>query len=261
MKCVVLLLGLTLSVVSLASTKEIEAYLRHSKVFEEQLDSEISKGQLPRMSQKDVRLSLEIMKQSQDQFLIGKYSVKEFGDVVQVCGKANKFGMSYLLHDLKSITKNGKSPEAIQQKLIQLMKDNSIEYQNELKIFYPFLLECSAIEASLLEPFWASLPENQKTQIRIGGLNQIRMGVLHMYEGVLSSLGDSSWETAFNDLLMASASKKAPDFAAILTLEKRNTLLGLLEKYKATAPKKYSNDFEKIFKSFSTKECNSICRL
>jgi len=244
-----------------AASIEIESYLANSGAFEALIKKENVTGKLPRIKNKTTADLLEKLSKDQSALTAKKYTLNSFGDLVGVCGKANQLGMTYMLHGMASVIKKSDSPKVTQLKVSTLMAENSIKYQDELTVFYPFLVECLAIQSTLVEPFWASLPPKQRTQVRVGGVNKMRSGTLQLYSGVLMSLGDKALNASFKDPLLESAIKAAPAMASILPIASRQAILTLLSGYGKTASKTYREKFKIISDAFSKKECNIICQL
>ncbi len=261
MKYIVLIITLMCSQFVHAAHPEFANYLALSKEFEALLGKGKSIGQLPRLKDKRVSVIIEKLSKSQKQITAGKYTVDDLFGLLDVCEKASKFGMTYLTDQMGSGFRQSGLFQKNQVNVAELMVENSVKYQDELKVFYPFLIDCSAIQLSLIEPFWKSLPPDQRTQIRLNGVKKMQTGILQVYIGVLTSLGDSSFEASFKDSLLKSALSEASVMAAALPLNKRDEVLKTINRLKKTAPRKYLKAFDSIYAEFSSKKCNEICQL
>ncbi|MCE2595757.1 hypothetical protein K6Y31_13175 [Motilimonas cestriensis] len=261
MKYLVLMIMVVIAQPSYGSSTQVENYLNSSRKFEALIKKETATGKLPRTEDKAMAKVFNELSKSQSAITSETYSLEDFTALLEVCGKANQFGMKYLLHEMNSVVIKTDPPQVIQEKVVKLMSENSIKYQNELSVFYPFLVDCLAIQSSLTLPFWESLPLDQRTQVRKDGLIQVRKGVLQLYAGVLTSLGDSQLKLAFKESLLESATQAAPVIASLLSLDSRNVVLNMLSQYSKRAPKEYLERFKVISREFGSKDCNEICQL
>lgn len=261
MKYTVLIITLVCSQFVQAANSEFANYLALSKEFEDLLGKGKSIGQLPRVNDKKVSAIVKKLSKSQKSITARKYTEDDLFGLLDVCEKANKFGMAYLMDQVGPGFRQSGLFQKSKVNVAKRMAENSVKYQDELKVFYPFLIDCSAIQLTLIEPFWKSLPVDQRTQIRINGIKQMQRGILQVYVGVLASLGDSSFKASFKDSLLASALYAAPVMAAALSLDKRNEILRRIGQLKKTAPRRYIKAFDSIYQDFSSKKCNEICQL
>ncbi|WP_421717110.1 hypothetical protein [Arcobacter arenosus] len=243
------------------ATEKFEEYIQTSKRFNTLLQKNIQENKLPRIDEKETREVLELFKTSQSKLLSLDYKVEDLGGLIQVCGKANKFGMTYVLDGMKSIIKEGGTKKETYEKIINLISTNHLKYQKELEVFYPFLIECLGMEASLVEGFWNSLPNEQKTQIRKNGIIQARNGLFQTYVGVLKSFAENKVDASFNESLLNSLINAANSTSSILPIKARENILNMLVEVKKNTNTKYHKSFDKIYKVFENKECNIICQI
>ncbi len=243
------------------ATEKFEEYLQTSKKFNTLLQKNIQKNKLPSIDEKETKEVLELFQTSQSKLLALDYKVEDLGGLIQVCGNANKFGMSYVLDGMKSIVKKGDTKKKTYEKIINLISTNHLKYQRELEVFYPFLIECLGMEASLIEGFWNSLPSEQKTQIRKNGIIQARNGLFQTYVGVLKSFAENKVNASFNESLLNSLTNAATATSSILPIRARENILHMIVEVKKNTDTKYHKDFDKIYKVFENKECNIICKI
>lgn len=259
-----IILGVALVVISqlsYASSTHIKNYLNSSSEFEALIEKESTAGRLPRIEDSASLKVFNQLSNSQKAITSETYSVDDLGVLLNVCGKANQFNMTYMLHGMNSMVDNTESPQALEEKLLQLMSENSIKFQNELYVFFPFVIDCIAIQSPLILTFWESLPIDQQTQVRKDGIIQVRSGILNIYAGAFISLRDSEIELAFSEALLESVTQAAPNMASILSLDSRGVVLNMVSEYSIEAPEKYMDKLGSMSRDFGSKECNTICQL
>ena len=246
---------------SYASSEDLKQYLDNSREFEDLIIKEERNGKLPRVTDKEASVILEKLSRSQSAILLNTYSLGEFGDLLDVCQKANQLGKTYMTRGIQTGVDRTDTSQVMQDKNEERVSNNLMEYQDELNIFYPFLIDCLTVQSSLIEPYWQSLPAEEQTQTRIDGVIQTRTGVLQIYAGVLLIVGDSNTTLSFKDSLLESAAKDAPVMASLLPLDSRKAILNILDENDKTAPRKYQEKYKAISDAFSSEDCNVICQL
>lgn len=252
-----LLLAVLCGVTALpAGARDFSSYLQASQAV-------LAKRELPRLKDPMGAVLLDIVGDSA-QFLDGApFGQDDMMALLEVCAASNKINVTYILHnlqqDIAGVDKNDVQAvaAAVQAQAVR----NVQEYQDELAILMPFTQRCHARMAPLVVNFLRDLPPEQLTDIRKGGVRQVRNGAFTSYTGYLTAISGGGIREANLRSLSAVMAEVAPAYASILTLPLRRQLREQAVAMKARVPAIFAADLSKVVQAMETDTCNEICSL
>jgi hypothetical protein len=187
------------------------------------------------------------------------YTVADLGVIDDVCGTANKASVSFMLFGLKSQVNPADPQQQAQQKLIALMNQNTVVFQDELEKLQPFLLRCLAREIPLATQFVASLKPEELTPVRIQGLMGIRSGLLQVYSGVLQAANDTRFREDYRTAMLSVLAETSARFASVMDLSLRRRLLDAAQAAASKASDPYKPYLTRIATGLSSESCDGLC--
>jgi hypothetical protein len=130
-----------------------------------------------------------------DERILGSapYRASELGTIMDICDVANKASMSLIMFHLKAHVDPKRTPPEIASAITPLVKNNSLEFQDELAKLQPFVFRCLAREVAPLTEFVHGLKPQELTDARRQGLAQARSGLLELFRGALGAATDPSF--------------------------------------------------------------------
>jgi hypothetical protein len=171
-----------------------------------------------------------------------------------VCGRLNKVMQSYMLFDLTAILARKEKTVA------EVVTNNSIRFQPEVFVFMPATVKCNAQMVPLLESFWDTLPAEDRTSIRIEGIQRARVGMEQSLLGLALMSGEPQYTAANQTLAIQMVATAAPTYARILPLGNRQNLLATIKTIAGIA-QHFPAEIVTIEKALSNRECVSLCEV
>lgn len=239
-----------------AGARDFAPYLQASKSLQ-------AMPELPRLAQPQGAAVLTVLGDSA-RFLNGApFTLADMEPLMEVCSSSNKIGMSYMLHGLKQAMAgiNPQDIAAITQAVQATANRNILTFQDEVALIMPFTFRCLARQLPLMEEFITSLPPEQMTDVRRGGLRQVQNGVLTSYTGFFQALGEQGASEPNLRRLSGAMAETAPTFARALQLPQRRQLHDLAIASKARVPAALSDDLDAIAKAMADQRCGKMCGL
>ncbi|MFZ6743725.1 hypothetical protein ACO0LC_10900 [Undibacterium sp. JH2W] len=189
------------------------------------------------------------------------YRLADLATLHNMCMKTNAVTMSYALFDMKSYVKKGDDQALVVQQVGKLMYKNVVSFQNELEPLQPFLVRCLAKEIPLLTEFIATLQPEEFTDIRRGGLQQARNGVLSIYYGNLQILSNPDLKKPFKEKIVEALADAAAPLASIIQPAARQQIWDLATTIQKTRSGTMDSNLRKIIEVMSATECVGLCKL
>lgn len=255
-KRILLLIGLTLSAFSNVMASEFDTYFKLIDELEK-----TSKGSLPVFDNEDTVVVFEKLRDNQKEIIANDYPVEGYSRLQGVCGATDQLIQSYLVDGFESTVKGADSRGVLEGKFDRLEVGNSIKYQKELEVLFPFEVECFAKQAKLLEIYWRTLPEYGKNDNLAVGISRARSGIFQAYVGALQNLVDADFKADFHKALMEALAKTGPDYARLLPINERREVSKLAVLHIELAPLEYRRYYEGIENAFSSNGCDSVCQI
>ena len=262
-----LLTCLTTACLSLAASQAIgqvpanphAAYMEAGAKMQERIAQSAAKGDMPRITEPETRALLEVLSDS-DRFLESQvYDAGNIGQLMEICGQANRVSMAYALSGLKEHVAPQATAEDISRQMVSLMEANIMSFPQELERLHPFLLRCLATQIQPLTAFMADLPPQELTPVRLAGLNQLRGGLVNSYAGNLSSIGNQALAPSYRRRVLRAMAESSAIFASALQLPTRQQIVKAATAILADAPADSRPDIETIIKAMSDPDCTGLC--
>ncbi|MDB6157855.1 MAG: hypothetical protein JWO04_1561 [Gammaproteobacteria bacterium] len=189
-----LLLLLALPAVAVEGGDELGAYREASSRFGALVAAAELKKTRQQLQTEEATLLISELSDEKRFLKSESYAVSELGNLVELCGMANKAVMSLALFDLKSHLDPKGNPQALTRQTIALMQQNAEAFGPQLRHLHPFLIRCLAKEVPPITEFMLSLKPEQFTGERRKGLEQVRTGMVELFVGALQSVSNPSYD-------------------------------------------------------------------
>lgn len=136
---------------------------------------------------------------------------------------------------------------------------NAVEFQDELTRGRVFLLKAVGGASSALYDFASNLTEADKTEARVKGLRQMRLGLQEIVVGSALALRGSGLRDA-NRLLIAQAfAENAAGIAASLTSPDRNALVSALQSVSPSLKPEAQKAIAEFVSTMAAAPCEGFC--
>lgn len=191
----------------------------------------------------------------------GPYSSGEVETDIEICGIANKTIMSLVLFDLKTSIAPSQDPQAREAGLEALMTRNTLLFQDELMALQPFLFRCLAKQMRGMEQFFVSLPPEQLTDVRRGGVAKIRAGVTMIFQGGLMATGETVFSEDYRDALLSALADSAEAYASVMPLSERTRIADAVAAAASSGNRRFDAYIARIERAFRSEACSAICAI
>lgn len=112
------------------------------------------------------------------------------GEGIASCDAANRYSVTISFIGSRKDEFKNTPPEDATATILKRTTANLTEHQDEMAISLRFSAACMARLVKPAADFWAALPNDQRTPVRLQGLRQIRDGMMGAYMGMVISQGD-----------------------------------------------------------------------
>ena len=235
------------------------AYMEASAKMEQRIARSAAKGEMPRIEDPETRTLLDVLSDNLRFLESPTYDASNIGQLMDICGQANRLSMAYALHGLKERIDPQASTEEIALKMVTLMEENILSFPQELERLHPFLLRCLATQVQPLTAFTAALPPQELTPVRLAGLKQLRGGLVNSYSGNLNSIGNQALQPSYRRRVLQALAESSPMFASALQLPTRQQIAQTATAILADAPADSHADIEAIIKAMNDPNCTGLC--
>jgi len=171
--------------------------------------------------------------------------------VSDTCDRAQEASLAYLSF---GAMQNG-------QFVASVVAGNAAAYQDELALLQPFLARCIARQVPLAEATLRQLDPKLVGQLRLGGLKRGQTGVLQLYAGLATALGDARFGPAYVDALLGALAEAAPAHARALSVASRAVPRSLAADQVARAQGERKAAWQKVLGAMSDTRCEALCEL
>lgn len=193
-----------------------------------------------------------------------KLTAADLGPVMDLCGKTNQITVGYALANIASLKPPAgqtADPEALKPRVIELQSRNVIAYQDAIVPMGAFSARCMMRALPLLTEFMRTLPAEQRTPVRMGGLRQMRGGVANMMVGAITSSIQTGISAANRHLAVSAAADVASTFAAILPVADRKVIQQTAGRVRPSAAAADQPSLDTIARAFADERCEGLCAL
>ncbi len=240
-------------------TQRAQAYLDAGAQLDQRIARQATQKHMPRITEPETAALLAVLS-DRDRFLeSAPYGVGDIGELMAICGEANRVTMAYALSGLKEQMDGTADAEAITRQMVQLMARNIQSYQPELEQLQPFLLRCLARQVQPMADFMATLPAQELTPVRMAGLQQLRGGLMNAYAGHLQSVDNPALSMSYRTRLLGALAENSPLFAAALLPASRQHIAQAARALLDKAPADSRADLQAIAVAMDTTDCTGLC--
>lgn len=193
-----------------------------------------------------------------------KLTAADMGPVMDLCGKTNQISMGYALANfvsLKPPAGQAVDPEAIKPRVIELGNRNAVTYQDAIIPMSAFGARCMMRALPLLTEFMKTLPAEQLTPVRMGGLRQMRGGVANMMVGAITTSVQTGMSATNRHLAVSAAADAASTLATILPVADRKVIQQAAIRVRASAAAADQPSLDTIARAFADERCEGLCAL
>jgi hypothetical protein len=191
-------------------------------------------------------------------------TVADLGPVMGMCGKAGQISMGYALADVASLkAQAGQSaaPETIGPRLIELGNRNTVTYQAAIIPMLAFSTRCMMRALPLMTQFMNTLPIDQRTPIRMGGLRRMRGGIANMMAGAITTAIEPGISAENRHLAASAGADVASTFAAAMPVADRKPIQQAAIRTRALAAAADQSSLDAIARAFADERCEGLCAI
>lgn len=236
---------------------QFDGYIQASQQFDEWVEKT---GAMPRLTDERAAALLATLSDNR-RFLDGiTFDDAQLPALMDVCDKANRKVMSYMLFDLRNHVDKSMSAETLQQAVLRLEQQNVLTYQDELSELQPFEIRCMARQTPLLARFIERLKPEEITPVRLRGLEQARKGIDGFFLGTLFSANDISLSERYRASMLKALAETASQFVPIMKQDEREKLELMAKAASNSAPESLKGYIETIAKNLAQSTCEGLCR-
>lgn len=257
--------AMLLMVVSLspafADVPAISAYLEASSKFDQMVATATAKTppRMPRITTPAVATVIATLSDAERFLVKPQFGVEDQGTLLDICDRANKAVMVYMLFDLKNHVDTSAGPLTNANSMVAVMNRNIHTFQAELSHLQPFVVRCNAKGIPLMAEFQSRLKPEEMTDVRRAGLQRARMGGFATVLGSVQAVSDGSLNESYRIALLHAVAENARQFASFLPVASRQQIVAFTLAAQRTAPAGALTDLSIILESMSSTECAQIC--
>lgn len=242
-----------------AAPNNLNVFFDTAAEFESVLIEKIKKNELPHIEDGNVA-SLIATLINQSYIDTEQYELNELNTLLDVCDKVTLFVNTYVNFKARQQFLVGiqNSPPTSYQ---DILDGNIRNFQGVLKELQPFQLRCVAAEIPLLEQFMGSLKQEERTPVRINGVKKARQGILQMYAGLLTGIGNETLDESYRLELLSAISESSDAFARLMPVVEREYVAKLVNENMRHTSKEFEDELGVVLHAMSTKECIKLCEL
>lgn len=265
---IVLIACLATHAAAAAAGTELQKYFAAAEKFEALKAEANKKNEMPRLRDKEVAETLAVLSNKSGTFGTPAFPMNAEAMDRDLCGAANKaqaaysmniLGIDALYAEKKFPLKD--DPETISRVMDELIKRNTIAYQDELFPLLAFGDDCLAATVPLLTEFMTKLPPEQFTPIRRQALVKFRDGVSSMALGALADLNAPGLSEPNRSLQLKAVLRDLPVLSGVLPLKARAQLKAAVEAALPSVPKAHQAEGAAMATILDDPKCEGLCKL
>jgi hypothetical protein len=236
-----------------------ELYFASVSKLNKQLGSVDSGINAPSLNNADTMQLYKEIEQGIEGFGTAAFPVSGIDTFERVCAPLNEASVKHLFVGAAAIKALKDEPAIQQKKLGELFAANSVKYQDYVTILTAANVKCMALHLPFLAEFVRNLKPEEMTEVRLGGLRQMRQGGTNTIFGFIAYLVNPGYSTANMQRAATAATRYAPAYVATMPLAQRATVLSQLKSLKANVKPQFLADYSKIELAFSSTDCRDLC--
>lgn len=136
---------------------------------------------------------------------------------------------------------------------------NAAEYQDEISRSQAFLIKAAAASLEAIADFMSQLPPDAKTEARLQGVRQMRLGLQEIVSGMALGLRSPALSEANQILLAKALSDSAPRIIAGLSPEDRNALVANLKAAQPALKPAAQKPIADVIAAAGSAPCEDLC--
>jgi hypothetical protein len=133
---------------------------------------------------------------------LGPVTVATLGDGLASCDVSNRYNVALAFIGSRRDEFKNTPPEEAVALVLERTTKNLAKHQDEMALALRFSAVCTARLVKPAADFWATLPEAQRTQVRLEGLRRMRDGISGVYIGIIITQGEPGIREANRLLLL-----------------------------------------------------------
>jgi hypothetical protein len=189
------------------------------------------------------------------------YTASDLQTIMEICGVANKATTSLMLFDLKAHIDPNRAPQETNEKILLLVMNNTLAFQEELTKLQPFLFRCLARQIPPVTELIFSLKPVELTTVRRQGLAQMRSGIVQAYTIALGVATEPRCNKEYREALLTTFAATAGSFASIMQVSDRKRIADSLKGASLAAQEPYKVLLLKISADFNQRGCEGLCKI
>lgn len=245
--------------VTLAATTA-EQYFAAATQLESLAEKTLLDNRMPRLSEDDVRILFDDVTDSRVLIDVA-VARKDVNQMVVVCAKSVELSLRYAMANVKYSVDEIPALLSLDVQLMRRTLKNSVLFQDELSQLQPFMIQCFAVEISLLENFWRELKPEEITYARKQGLRQMVGGIVQTYQGFLGIGAEKDLSEANRERLMKSIADASGVFASTLPLVVRKDFVLNIDRLVSVVPAFAIPYLAKIKAEMLDLNCRGFCEI
>lgn len=216
--------------------------------------------EMPRLTDQKVAGLITTMSDTERFLHSRKYGQSDMTYLLDMCDRANKMVMGYVLFDGRRGIKPESTREQMTEQVVKNMNENVLAYQPEVERLMPFLLHCVSTQVPILTKFVDNLKPEQLTNIRRDGLNKMRRGLFRTYSGFIEMVGNPQTRESLRNTVFKALADTANNFAKVFSVVDRTQVLRLLETLDSKQPGNVQAALKRIQTAMQSKDCQALCK-
>lgn len=218
--------------------------------------AENNNGDLPRMALNDDMREIIFRLSNDKQHLPQQVTQQNMPELMDICASAVRVMHRYQFHGLKQL----KSQPQLSGKLKALALNNMVRYQQELGYLIPFQQKCMVKQVKALEGFFAGLPAEEKTPVRLEGIKKMQQGAYVFYMGGLSTLDNKQFSDNFKQKILKTMADNAKENFRMLPKAMRADI-DSLAKVAKQSHSHYAHELNTISEQATQLPCDNFCKV
>jgi hypothetical protein len=166
-----------------------------------------------------------------------------------------------MLFDLKAHVDPKWTPQEAIKKIVPIVTNNTLAFQEELTKLQPFLFRCLARQVPPITEFILALKPVELTAVRRQGLSQMRSGIVQTYAVALGVATEARCNKEYRLALLLSLAETAGSFATIMQVSDRKRIADSLSAASLTAQEPCKVWLDKIASKFYSRRCEGLCKI
>lgn len=244
-----------------ARANGLDEYFEAARELQDRVEKGSARREMPTLADPKVAYLLSVVT-DYDRFVgTPSYEAKDLETLMEVCNKANRLSVAYVLAGAKEALSGQSNQKTIAESLRLLGAKNAVTYQNELASLQPFLVRCMARTIPLLTAFARSLKAEELTEVRLEGLQRLKAGIFGIYYGVLLSSNCKELREANRLTLLSALAETAEQYSSAIHPTARRQLVVLATQAKEAATDGIRSQIDKLVEAMNSETCEGICNL